>query len=139
MTTELTVRRTLSAPAERVWRALTEPKALAAWFWPERFGTTTEIDLRPGGRYRITGGGMTVTGEYVEVDPVTRLVYTWRWDGEVHDSLVTVTLSEIGDGTDLLVVHERLPEAEVDNHAKGWSDCLDRLPAHLEPAKESAD
>src|SRR5688500_17377197 len=109
MTTELTIRRRFPVPAERVWRALTEPKALAAWFWPERFGTTAEIDLRPGGRYRIAGGGMAATGEYVEVDPVTKLVYTWRWYGEENDSLVTVTLSETGDGTDLLVVHERLP------------------------------
>jgi uncharacterized protein YndB with AHSA1/START domain len=132
MTTELTVRRTLPAPVERVWRALTEPKALAAWFWPERFGTTAEVDLRTGGRYRIEGAPMAVSGEYVEVDPMTKLAFTWRWDGEAHESLVTMTLTESDGGTDLLIVHERLPEAEVDSHAQGWSDCLGRLPAYLE-------
>jgi uncharacterized protein YndB with AHSA1/START domain len=57
MTTELELRRTLKVPADRVWRALTDPAALAAWFWPERFGTTVAIDLRVGGRYRIDDVG----------------------------------------------------------------------------------
>jgi uncharacterized protein YndB with AHSA1/START domain len=135
MTTELTVRRMLPVPADRVWRALTEPTALAAWFWPERFETTAEVDLRTGGRYRIHGKPMAVSGEYVEVDPVTRLAFTWRWDGEEHESLVSMTLSETGDGgTELVVVHERLPEGEVEGHAQGWNDCLDRLPAELASA-----
>jgi uncharacterized protein YndB with AHSA1/START domain len=135
MTTELTVRRTLPAPADRVWRALTEPKALAAWFWPERYETTAEVDLRTGGRYRIEGKPTAVSGEYLDVDPVTRLAFTWRWDGEEHESLVTMTLSETGDGgTELVVVHARLPEADVANHAQGWNDCLDRLPGYLESA-----
>ena len=94
MTSELTVRRTLPAPVDRVWRALTEPKALAAWFWPDRFETTVDVDLRAGGRYRIHGKPMAVSGEYVEVDPMTRLVFTWRWDGETHESLVTMTLPD---------------------------------------------
>jgi len=131
MTSELTVRRTLPAPVDRVWRALTEPKALAAWFWPDRFETTVDVDLRAGGRYRIHGKPMAVSGEYLEVDPMTRLVFTWRWDGETHESLVTMTLHESAEGTDLVIVHERLPEAEVDTHAQGWSDCLDRLPGYL--------
>lgn len=75
--TRLEITRTLSAPPERVWRALTDPQALAAWFWPH-LDNTVEIDLRPGGRYRITGpaGGIAVSGEYVEVTAPTRLAFT---------------------------------------------------------------
>ena len=74
--TELTITRTLAAPADRVWRALTDPAALVAWFWPQRFSPTAEVDLRVGGRYRIDGPavGMAVSGEYVTVDPPHKLV-----------------------------------------------------------------
>src|SRR5262245_39679852 len=45
--------RVLASPPHRVWQALTRPDALAAWFWPEQFGTTVTVDLRAGGQYRI--------------------------------------------------------------------------------------
>jgi uncharacterized protein YndB with AHSA1/START domain len=132
--TRLEVSRTLAAPPERVWRAFTEPAALAAWFWPERFGPTAEVDLRTGGRFRIAGPrvGMAVSGDYVEIEPPKRLVFTWQWDGEAEQTLVTVTLVAVADGTDLTVVHERFADdTSRDNHVQGWSDCLDRLPAWL--------
>jgi uncharacterized protein YndB with AHSA1/START domain len=134
MTTELHIRRTLTAPPDRVWRALTDPAALAAWFWPRRFAPTAEVDLRVGGRYRIAGPGvgLAVAGEYVTVEPPQRLVFTWRWDGEPDETLVTVVLTANGEHTDLAVTHERFTgDAQRDDHAKGWSDCLDRLPAWL--------
>ncbi len=70
---DLELRRGLVAPAERVWRAFTDPDALAAWFWPPRFSTSVCIDLRVGGRYRIAGSGLLVSGEYLELDPPRRL------------------------------------------------------------------
>lgn len=132
MTSELRLSRTLSSPAERVWQAFTDPAALASWLWPERFATTAELDLRVGGRYRIEGpgAGMAVAGEYVAVEAPRRLVFTWRWDGEPDETLVTVELTPTGAGTELVLVHERFTDdAQRDEHAKGWSDCLDRLPA----------
>jgi uncharacterized protein YndB with AHSA1/START domain len=132
--TEVHLRRTLSFPPERVWRALTDPAALAAWFWPERFATVAEVDLRVGGRYRIDGPGvgMAVAGEYVAVEPPSRLVFTWRWDGEADETTVTVELAPDGTGTEITIVHAGfVDDAGRDNHAKGWSDCLDRLPAWL--------
>ncbi len=137
MTNELRLSRTLSFPVDRVWRALTDPVALAAWFWPERFATTAEIDLRVGGRYRIDGpgAGMAVAGEYTAVEPPHRLAFTWRWDGDSDETMVTVELTPSGTGTDLVIVHSGFAaEVERDNHAKGWSDCLDRLPGWLSTA-----
>ncbi len=130
----LQISRALPAPPDRVWRAFTDPAALAAWFWPERFATTAETDVRVGGRYRIDGpgAGMAVSGEYVSVEPPNRLAFTWRWDGETEETLVTLELVATGDGTRLALTHERFSDdADRDNHAKGWSDCLDRLPGWL--------
>ena len=135
--TELTISRTLAAPLDRVWRAFTDPAALVAWFWPQRFAPTAEVDLRVGGRYRIGGPavGMAVSGEYVTVEPPHKLVFTWVWDGEPGETLVTIELAAAGTGTELALRHERFADdAGRDNHAQGWHDCLDRLPEWLTQA-----
>jgi uncharacterized protein YndB with AHSA1/START domain len=131
--TSLELTRTLAAPPERVWRALTDPQALAGWFWPH-LDNTVEVDLRLGGRYRITGpkAGIAVSGRYLEVEPPKRLAFTWQWDGESEQSRVTLELSATAGGTALTLVHDRFPdEATRDLHAQGWNDCLDRLPSWL--------
>jgi uncharacterized protein YndB with AHSA1/START domain len=140
MAERLRLTRTLGAPVERVWRAFTDPARLAAWLWPERAGTVAEIDLRPGGLYRIDGraAGFGVTGEYRIVEPPRLLVFTWQWAGEEEVTLVTLTLAAAGAGTELTLVHEQFASATVrDEHRQGWSDCLDRLPAHL--ARDAAE
>ena len=134
MTTELRLHRTLAAPPERVWRALTDPAALAAWFWPERLAPTAEVDLEERGRYRVASvsSGMAVTGRYVEVTAPRRLVCTWSWDGGDTETLVAIDLAPAGDGTDLALVHEGFAdESARQDHVQGWSDCLDRLPGWL--------
>lgn len=139
--TELTISRTLAAPAERVWRALTDPAALAAWFWPQRFAPTATVDLRVGGRFRIDGPavGMAASGEYVTVEPPRTLVFTWLWDGDPDETLVTIELTPVADGTHLALRHERFADAgSRDNHAQGWNDCLDRLPGWLSGAAACA-
>lgn len=132
--TELRVERALDAAPERVWAAFTTAEALAAWMWPERWQTTSEVDLRVGGRYRIASSvtGMAIVGEFVALEAPTRLVQTWQWEGEPEETLVTVTLEPRGTGTALTIVHERFDGAqERDEHLQGWNDCLDRLPGYL--------
>jgi uncharacterized protein YndB with AHSA1/START domain len=125
---ELHLRRVLPAPVERVWQACTDPAALESWFWPERFATKVETDPQADGAYRIAGTDMAVGGRYRTVDPPHRLVFTWQWDGDPDETLVTVELSPGGDGTALLLTHEGFTtETDRDNHVTGWSDCLDRL------------
>jgi len=137
----LRIDRTLPVPPERVWRALTDPVALAAWFWPAHFHTTAAVDARPGGRFRIDGpggpgGGIGVTGEYAVVESPSRLVFTWRWDGEDGQTLVTIELSGVEGGTALTLTHERFAsDPDRDNHYIGWSDCLARLPAFVTPRR----
>ncbi len=130
--TELTVVRQLTSTPERVWRAFTTAEEVAAWFWPEAWDATTEIDLRIGGRFHITSTRVSLSGEYVAIEPNRRLVTTWRWDGDDDETLVTYTLEPSDEGTLLTIVHERfLTEEDRDSHLQGWNDCLDRLPPHL--------
>jgi uncharacterized protein YndB with AHSA1/START domain len=131
---DLEVRRGLPAPVDVVWHALTDPVAVAAWFWPPRFDTAVAVDLRVGGRYRIDGSaaGIAVSGEYLLVDPPHRLDFRWQWDGEPEQTTVSLLLQESGHGTALVLRHVGFAEeATRDQHDLGWSDCLDRLPDWL--------
>lgn len=133
--TTLRVVRHVPAEPARVWRAWTDPAELAAWYWPVSFGTTADIDLRAGGRYRVASeaAGMAVSGEFVTVEEPRLLVQTWQWDGEDAVTMVTTRFEGTDDGaTRIVVAHERFVDAgERRNHAQGWNDCLDRLVTHL--------
>jgi uncharacterized protein YndB with AHSA1/START domain len=128
--TSIEISRTLAADRERVWRAFTDPAEFVSWFWPPRFQSIGDLDARVGGSWRLVSevAGMGLSGVFAAVDEPERLVFTWRWDGEDEETLVTVTLSPTNEGTVLTVVHERFADAaEADSHRQGWSDCLDRL------------
>ena len=108
---ELVIERAFAAPRDAVFRAWVSPEVLRRWWGagPDWTSPAVEIDLRPGGRYRLSmqdpsGTVRTVGGEYVEVDPPRRLVYTWAWEthGAANDAptLVTVEFHEGGAGRD---------------------------------------
>src|SRR5256885_7118514 len=66
---------TIDAPPEIVFSYFTDPTRHVLWQ-----GTEVELDPRPGGALRISfGPGWVAVGEYLEVEPPTRLVYTWGW------------------------------------------------------------
>jgi uncharacterized protein YndB with AHSA1/START domain len=108
---------------------------LIQWSAPgDDFKTAADVDLRVGGKYRIqmnhpSGSIHTAVGEYHEVTPPERLVYTWAWeDGFVEDTLVTVEFLDRGGATEVILTHERFPNAEArDKHNQGWTGCLGRL------------
>jgi uncharacterized protein YndB with AHSA1/START domain len=114
------------APRDVVFAAWTEPERLKQWWGPGFFETVfAEVDLRPGGRYELLlePGSMRLVGEFREVTPPRRLVYTWRWVEGVPDtreSLVTV-----GAGP-------------VDMYDEGWQSGLEKLRAFLRE-KETTD
>lgn len=89
-----------AAPA-RVFAAYTDPKLIAQW-WAPPGGTieVEEMEVRPGGRWRFrqhlpNRPGLVFSGEYLEVRPVTRLVYTFQVEGQPGSELTaTVELTE---------------------------------------------
>lgn len=131
----LVVRRVLPAPPEAVFAAWTDPASLARWMAP---GGTADamLDLRIGGKFRIAmagaGGTVVHTGEYLAIEPPTRLVFTWR-SAHTGDAptLVTVLLQPCAGGTDLTLIHAQLPDDAFAPHRAGWAFLLDQLAARL--------
>ena len=142
-TSGLTLRleRTLGVPPETVFAACVDPAGLAEWWGPAGFtAPSVELDVRPGGRYRIAmqppdGELFHLRGEFLEVDRPGRLVYTFEWeepDPDDQQTVVTLTFERAGDGTAL--IFEQGPfatEARRELHEGGWTDTLDRLEHHL--------
>jgi uncharacterized protein YndB with AHSA1/START domain len=140
--TSLEIKRFINAPRTRVYQAWTDPVQLKEWFGPEKVRTRNlSVDPRIGGKYRwdLTspdGEDMTVFGEYRELVPGKKIVFTWQWDDdqvwENRTSLVTVELSDRDGGTELRLTHEQLPSEESrDRHNEGWTSVLDRLEKFL--------
>ena len=138
----LEIRRTIKAPRERVFQAWTQAEELKRWSAPAPANiAVAEVDLRVGGRYRITmrkpdGTEVRVGGVYRTIEPPKRLVYTWRWENapEGSESLVTVEFREQGKATEVVLRHEGLTSMDDrQKHEHGWVGCLDNLEA-LAPA-----
>jgi glutathione S-transferase len=136
--TSLEIKRFINAPRDCVYTAWTDPAQLKEWFGPENVRTRNfTADARVGGKYRWDlineeGEDMTISGEYRELVPAKKIVFTWKWDDDEAwtntDSVVTVELSDRDCGTELRLIHEKLPSEESrDRHNEGWNSVLDKL------------
>jgi uncharacterized protein YndB with AHSA1/START domain len=100
----------LDAPRERIFTMLIEPSELAKWWGPHGFTTPQiELDLSVGGSYRFTmqppdGEMFHLSGTFLEIDPPSRLAYTFRWEEPTPDdteTVVTLSLVPFGGTTDV--------------------------------------
>ena len=134
----LEIKRFINAPRARVYAAWTDPVQLKEWWGPETVRTRNfAADVRVGGKYRWDlinqeDEEMSVFGEYRELVPEKKIVFTWKWDDddvwENRNSVVTVELFDAAGGTELHLRHEQLPSTESrDRHNEGWNSVLDRL------------
>lgn len=134
-THSLRIESQIKAPRAKVYEAWTNPAILAKWFAPgPRTPDPEELDVRPGGKYRIVMKGAedspVAVGEYREVVAGEKLVFTWGWDGDPSQpTLVTVTFADKAGGTEVVLVHERFPNADTcEHHRMGWQAIMDKLP-----------
>jgi uncharacterized protein YndB with AHSA1/START domain len=119
----------IDASPETVFEFFTNPAQMVRWK-----GATATLDPRPGGVYRVEmRPDAVIAGEYVEVDPPHRVVFTWGWEGGDAEappgsSTVAITLTADGDGTLVRLVHSGLPTAaSVERHSQGWDLYVGRL------------
>jgi len=131
----LVVKRLLRAPRRLVFEAWTRPELMTRWFFPDAAWTANVTsDLRVGGRYELAmrdadGGDHLQFGEYREIVPVSRLVFTWNCpELAVVESVVTVELVERGEQTEIVLAHELPPDPNIrQGHEQGWVGCLGNL------------
>ena len=144
----------IAASPEIVFNYFTDPARLVQWM-----GVDTTLDPRPGGVFRIVfrptpevarfvatavAGGderkareldlstNAVLGEFLEVEPFTRIVFTWGYEKDLFSmppqaSVVEVVLEPDGEETVLRLQHSRLPAGATDFHRAGWDTFLLRL------------
>jgi uncharacterized protein YndB with AHSA1/START domain len=121
----------IAAPPETVFKFLTDPKLMAHWL-----GAFGKLDPHPGGHFQVeVSPGNLARGEYIEIVPFRRVVFSWGWSSAQPDlaalrpgtSVVEIELEPRDDGTLLRLRHSRLPEALQEIHGERWSVYLGRL------------
>jgi uncharacterized protein YndB with AHSA1/START domain len=135
----VTVRRRIAAPAKKIFDAWLDPASLAEWMRPCSSGTmrsTVTVDARVGGAFEIVmhvpSGPVRHTGVYKTIDAPRCLVFTWNSPHAGNDdSLVTVEFLPDGKTTEVVITHERLPEAARKGHTGGWTEIIESLDKHL--------
>ncbi len=131
MADERTIERVvrIAAPPEVVFGFLIDPALISHWM-----GIDADLDPRPGGIYRcaMVRPGIFARGEFVEVEPPHRLVFTWGWEGSDRllppgSTRVEFTLRRDRDQTVLTLRHSGLPAGHDAFHEFGWGHYLPRL------------
>jgi uncharacterized protein YndB with AHSA1/START domain len=120
----------IAASPETIWELLTQEDEAVKWM-----GQSASFDLRPGGTYRVEViPGNTARGEFVEIDPPRRLVYTWGWEPgsqsnvAAGSSTIEFELTAHEGGTLLRFRHSDLTSSEAaESHGHGWDHYLGRL------------
>ncbi len=133
--TDLTLRRVIDAPVQRVYASWTDPELLTQWLAPgDAVASRAVADVAVGGTFLIEmrgtdGQRWLARGVYREVAPLRRLVHTWRSEGSDTDTLVTIEFEpESADRTRLTLTHARFTQDEArDEHERSWADCLEKL------------
>jgi uncharacterized protein YndB with AHSA1/START domain len=118
----------IEATAEDIYPYLTDARKYVLWM-----GLSAELDPRPGGAFKVDPNGSDViTGEYLEIVPNRRIVFTWGWQQPGHpvpagSTRVEIDLIPKDAGTLVRLVHHKLPAGSRERHVAGWTHYLGRL------------
>jgi uncharacterized protein YndB with AHSA1/START domain len=151
---DVRIERTFNAPIDLIWAMWTEPEHFANWYGPMGAKIPkAEMDVRVGGRRRITMAmetsrgpmEMFFVGEYCEVDPKTRLVYTEAMSdaegnvmtaeqmgmpsGATMETSVVVELEDLGDATHMVMTHIGVPADSPGG--QGWAMAIAKLESRV--------
>ncbi|MDP2270679.1 MAG: SRPBCC domain-containing protein [Archangium sp.] len=125
------ITRLMPAAIDRVFAACSRPELLSRWLVCEENGEATATsEFRVGGRFRIDMKRGSTEGEYLEIVPPRRLVFTWSAPHVgVATSVVTIELKARSDEqTEVRLTHSVDPATEAGaRHARGWTTALANL------------
>ncbi|MGV3706499.1 MAG: SRPBCC family protein [Arcticibacter sp.] len=140
---QVSLHRVFTAKPGKVFRALTDPIATAAWLPPYGFlCQVDEMDVRVGGKFRMSfinftsGSKQSFRGEYLEIKPNEYIRYEDEFDdpnlpGGINTAM---WLTEVSCGTELRVLQENIPDViPIEMCYLGWQDTLDKLKRLVEP------
>lgn len=152
----ITIERIFDAPVDLIWKLWTQPEHLKQWYGPKGFSVpVADLDVRVGGRHLICMESQTpegsmrmwLVGEYTEIVPNQRLVYTDSMADEQGNLLlpsafgmegdypmvtvVTVLLEDMGGRTKMVVTHTGVP-TDDEGAIEGWKQAFTKLAGYLE-------
>jgi uncharacterized protein YndB with AHSA1/START domain len=140
---DLTITRTFNGPRDLVYELFTEPKHVVKWMGPRDFEARSFTqEARVGGKWRgmlqpLKGGrDLWQGGTFLEIDPPSRVSYTFAWDDENgnpgEETVVTLDFEAQGNSTKL-TFHQTgfTSEGDRDGHYGGWSETFDKLEEYL--------
>lgn len=135
--------RVFTAPTEKVFRAFTDPDAMASWLPPYGFVCKVHsMDAKVGGTYKMsflnfsTGNSHSFGGEYLEIVPGKKLKYTDRFDDPnlPGEMITTITFTAVSCGTEIVATQEGIPEViPAEMCYLGWQESLEKLKKLVEP------
>lgn len=135
--------RVLRAKPERIYKAFLNPEAMAKWLPPYGFTCTVHhLDAKVGGGFRMsftnftTGNSHSFGGEYLELVPSGRIIYTDSFDDPNLPGAMqtTVTLTPVSCGTEVNIVQEGIPAViPTEMCYLGWQESLEQLANLVEP------
>jgi len=149
----IVIERTFDAAVDLIWQMWTEPEHFKVWYGPKGFTVpVAEMDLRVGGKRLICMASpdgsmkMWTVGEYLEIIPNVRIVYTERPsdengnvvspsamgmpEGYPTTTKVTVLLQDLGGRTKMVMTHAGVPASSGAN--AGWEQAFDKLAVYIE-------
>ncbi|HXV57420.1 MAG TPA: SRPBCC domain-containing protein [Gaiellaceae bacterium] len=122
----------IAAKPETVFEFLVDEEKHVLWM-----GRRAELDPRPGGVYLVEiDDRITARGEFLEIEPPSRVLLAFGWEGDEAgsepavppgSSRVELTVEPDGDGTVVRLRHHDLPEPARAMHGEGWEVYLGRL------------
>ncbi len=135
--------RVFTAPVDKVFKAFTDADAMASWLPPYGFVCKVHnMDLRIGGAYRMTftnfttGNAHSFGGEYLEIIPNEKLIYTDQFDDPnlPGQMITTIELKKVLCGTELFATQTGIPDAiPLEMCYLGWQESLEKLKRLVEP------
>ena len=135
----LSLSKTIQAPVAEVFNAWLDAKILAKFMIPMQGMCEPQVTCTPhqGGHFeilmKVDENVMPHTGEYLTIEPHTKIVFTWQSNHSIDGSQVTLNFEQIENTTKLTLEQVKFfDQSAKDNHTKGWQSILNHLGAALE-------